>query len=264
MTANAPTNTCDSFDEFFDFTLLQHDHDLQCEPCESQDDPRVLPEDVLMMDWQPTNAESFQMSVSAMTSYQQTHTHMAFDSHVTRDWPFVAPPDQLYFVGGENVDMQATFSQHPCSAASVSGSVQPNESTRGPSPSPLSSLSAREITGLPADVPARPIDVQETSLPPSGQQDNDTLTPPTLPTRQASTASLKPASAERKGPQNRIPLESRQILEDEFATNPYPCSWEMDIIAHQASLDVKRVRNWFNNTRARKKCQGIRSVTRLT
>ncbi|KAF1924611.1 uncharacterized protein M421DRAFT_72038 [Didymella exigua CBS 183.55] len=74
-----------------------------------------------------------------------------------------------------------------------------------------------------------------------------------LPTRQPSSASWKPASAKRKGPRCRIPLESRQILDDEFATNPYPCSWEYDIIAHQANLDVKKVRNWFNNTRARKK-----------
>ena len=77
-----------------------------------------------------------------------------------------------------------------------------------------------------------------------------------LPNRQASSASWKPASAKRKGPQSRIPLEARQILEDEFATNPYPCNWEYDIIAHQANLDVKKVRNWFNNTRARKKSEG--------
>jgi hypothetical protein len=30
----------------------------------------------------------------------------------------------------------------------------------------------------------------------------------------------------------------------------------MDIIAHQANLEVKKVRNWFNNTRARKKGEG--------
>jgi hypothetical protein len=33
-------------------------------------------------------------------------------------------------------------------------------------------------------------------------------------------------------------------------------TWELDIIAHQANLDVKKVRNWFNNTRARQKCGG--------
>lgn len=68
-----------------------------------------------------------------------------------------------------------------------------------------------------------------------------------------STVTRKPASAKRKGPSTRLPVEARQMLEEEFAANPYPCSWEMDIIAHQANLDVKRVRNWFNNTRARKK-----------
>ncbi|KAH8722495.1 hypothetical protein GQ44DRAFT_622712 [Phaeosphaeriaceae sp. PMI808] len=79
---------------------------------------------------------------------------------------------------------------------------------------------------------------------------------PTTPLRQSSTASRKPASAKRKGPQSRIPLEAKQILEEEFSANPYPCSWEMDIIAHQANLEVKKVRIWFNNTRARKKGDG--------
>lgn len=73
--------------------------------------------------------------------------------------------------------------------------------------------------------------------------------------KQARTSTHKPASAKRKGPSNRLPVEARQMLEEEFAANPYPCSWEMDIIAHQANLDVKRVRNWYNNTRARKKPQ---------
>lgn len=78
--------------------------------------------------------------------------------------------------------------------------------------------------------------------------------------RPASTSTLKPASAKRKGPQSRISLEAKQILEDEFASNPYPCGWEMDIIAHQANLEVKKVKNWFNNTRARKKSDGKQHV----
>ncbi|KAF1948985.1 hypothetical protein CC80DRAFT_430145 [Byssothecium circinans] len=71
--------------------------------------------------------------------------------------------------------------------------------------------------------------------------------------KRSTTLDRKPASATRKGASSRIPLEARQMLEEEFVANPYPCSWEIDIIAHQANLDVKRVRNWFNNTRARKK-----------
>jgi hypothetical protein len=71
--------------------------------------------------------------------------------------------------------------------------------------------------------------------------------------QRSNTVTRKPASAKRKGPSTRLPEEARQILEEEFAANSYPCSWEIDIIAHQANLDVKRVRNWFNNTRARKK-----------
>ncbi|KAL1600647.1 homeodomain mating type protein alpha2 [Paraconiothyrium brasiliense] len=78
------------------------------------------------------------------------------------------------------------------------------------------------------------------------------------------TVTLKPASAKRKGPSTRLPVEARQMLEEEFAANPYPCSWEIDIIAHQANLDVKRVRNWFNNTRARKKPESPESSDIVT
>lgn len=74
--------------------------------------------------------------------------------------------------------------------------------------------------------------------------------------RQSSGSQRTPASAKRKGLNTRIPLEARQMLEEEFATNPYPCGWEIDIIAHQANIDAKRVRNWFNNARARKKAPG--------
>jgi hypothetical protein len=76
------------------------------------------------------------------------------------------------------------------------------------------------------------------------------------PLKRNPTGTRKPASATRKGASSRIPLEAKQMLEEEFTANPYPCSWEIDIIAHQANLDVKRVRNWFNNTRARKKGSG--------
>ncbi|KAF2729850.1 hypothetical protein EJ04DRAFT_527467 [Polyplosphaeria fusca] len=58
--------------------------------------------------------------------------------------------------------------------------------------------------------------------------------------------------AKRRNQQSRLPPEARQILEEKFSLNPYPCSWELDIIAHQTKLDIKRVRTWFNNTRARK------------
>ncbi|KAF2275357.1 uncharacterized protein EI97DRAFT_420329 [Westerdykella ornata] len=72
-------------------------------------------------------------------------------------------------------------------------------------------------------------------------------------TRQSGYIQRKPASAKHKGPSNRISLEAKQMLEEEFAANPYPCAWEIDIIAHQVNLDAKRVRTWFNNARARKK-----------
>ncbi|KAF2703261.1 hypothetical protein K504DRAFT_392824 [Pleomassaria siparia CBS 279.74] len=83
------------------------------------------------------------------------------------------------------------------------------------------------------------------------------------PSRRSAAPTRKPASAKRKGPPNRILPEAKQILEEEFATNPYPCSWEIDIIAHQANLDTKRVKNWFNNSRARKKCSVSQPVSKL-
>lgn len=107
---------------------------------------------------------------------------------------------------------------------------------------------------VPQDVPALPDAWQQHPMPREGdvivlQQQT---AQPSRPQR-SNTVIRKPASAKRKGPSTRIPLDAKQMLEEEFAANPYPCSWEIDIIAHQAHLDVKRVRNWFNNTRARKK-----------
>jgi hypothetical protein len=255
MTTNTAANTCDDLDEFFDFSLLEHDHGLENRPYQGQDEPQVLAEDVLMMDWQPPSAESSRSSTSTMTSYQQTQIQTALDGHIPNEWQFGALPHEMPVVRGEYANTQAINPQHACTT--VSG-AQSQESLHC---SPPSSLPARELPGSIGDVMANPVDVHQTSVLPQLEQRNDEhVTRSPLPTRQASTSSWKPASAKCKGPQNRIPLESRQILEDEFATNPYPCSWEMDIIAHQASLDVKRVRNWFNNTRARKKCEGTCSV----
>ena len=258
MTTNATTNTCDNLDEFFDFALLERDHGLECRLYEAQDGPQVLAEDVLMIDWQPGSPGSLQLSASTMTSYQQTNFHNASGSQTSKDWQHVALPVELSFALGEDANTQAINLQHTCSSVSGPGLVQSREPIYG---SPSSSLPTREPTALSGGVSANPTAMQHTSPLPQVEQRHDELVArSSLPDRQASTSSWKPASAKRKGPQNRIPLESRQILEDEFATNPYPCSWEMDIIAHQASLDVKRVRNWFNNTRARKKCEGTYSI----
>jgi hypothetical protein len=258
MTTNATANTCDNLDEFFDFALLEHDHGLECRPCGDPNEPQVLAEDVLMTDWQPASAESFQSSASPMTSYPQTHFQTGLGNHIPKNWQLIALPDDISFPRGEDANTQSINPQHTCSTVSSSGLAQSREPVYG---SPSSSLPAREFPELFEDVSTNPVGVQQTSpLPQLEQQSDEFVTQSPLPDRQASTSSWKPASAKRKGPQNRIPLESRQILEDEFATNPYPCSWEIDIIAHQASLDVKRVRNWFNNTRARKKCEGIYPV----
>lgn len=114
--------------------------------------------------------------------------------------------------------------------------------------------SVHDMSKLPQDIPTPSYTWQQHPMPQEGdvivlkQQTEQ----PSRPQR-SNTVTRKPASAKRKGPSTRIPLDAKHMLEEEFAANPYPCSWEIDIIAHQANLDVKRVRNWFNNTRARKK-----------
>jgi hypothetical protein len=83
------------------------------------------------------------------------------------------------------------------------------------------------------------------------------------PPRRSTSTNRRPAPAKVKGTSRRIPLKVKQVLEDEFSTNPYPCSWEIDIIAHQVNLDTKQVRTWFNNARARKVPRGEQFVVTL-
>ncbi|CAO2653184.1 Nn.00g025950.m01.CDS01 [Neocucurbitaria sp. VM-36] len=266
------THASDNLDEFFDFARLEHDHSLRpsSASCHHQSEPISLPDDVMVMDWATEDmtticpADAFlPHDVHMQISYEETPTGQSVQQS-----PLVDTPYQLPSTGDDSVAPSAIPTWHMCSAAAVQDPSRCHEPHAFP---PSSSYPVREHLDLTRESdeeglrgtlcpPQEPTTTQLDQYTPESKSPlvleipvNHSQNRPTAPLRQASTASWKPASAKRKGPQSRIPLEARQILEDEFVANPYPCSWEMDIIAHQANLDVKKVRNWFNNTRARKK-----------
>lgn len=256
------TSASDELDEFFDFAQLEQDHVLCSAYTDSHHEAASRDEGFICMDWQPV------VSDYSLVSQEQ------FDQHRVQAWPLAGVPDlSLTNTNLTNTNHNAIAAEWPINQTPVA-----NEHELPPTPSSSSLASVcfpptggpphnRDSTRLLSQASAAdsipPIPLTNKAHDTSGAQakTRTKVTYPVspqvpIPTRQASSASWKPASAKRKGPQSRIPLESRQILEDEFATNPYPCSWEYDIIAHQANLDVKKVRNWFNNTRARKKGEG--------
>jgi hypothetical protein len=228
-------------DEFFDFDQLDRDHGA---------DSVNLAEDCMPMDWTDNNPLSVSTLDSVLSDELQTPSAPYQDLFLEHaHWPLVINSDQVLpgsetYVGPiPHLVCTPPLSRIASTQPHVVNDGHKHMSVFDPAPKSLPA-------GL--EVPC----MEVTTLPGTG---NVTVHPRAQlpsPLRQASSASWKPASAKRKGPQGRIPFESRQILEDEFATNAYPCSWEIDIIAHQANLDVKKVRNWFNNTRARKKNGG--------
>lgn len=209
------------------------------------------------MDWQPATAD-----------FTSMHTE-PFQTHCLQQWSL---NEILSQSPSHNHPDTANPTAWPIGSVPITNSSQPHQelpfapssSLHAPSPFTLThktdSHMATPSFGQPGGMSPSP---ENATNPPRTQVSNHTKVTPSvmvgtsLPTRHASSATWKPASAKHKGPQSRIPLEARQILEDEFATNPYPCSEAIDIIAHQANLDVKKVRNWFNNTRARKKGEGM-------
>ncbi len=268
----------DSLDEFFDFARLEHDHihHTVANSCQQQHDPFLLPEDntVSAMDWATTH-ESMATCPASVFLPNDVYMQDAFEpssaNHNTQQWPLIDAPGPSFSssssstttgAGVHNMKSSTLSPWHPDSLVATQNSAT-SRALYSTIPSP-SSLSLRQHE---VDLIETFNVLDESAAAQLGESTpgNDsapasdasaTRTRPTAPRRQASVTSWKPASAKRKGPQSRIPFEARQILEDEFTANPYPCSWEMDIIAHQANLDVKKVRNWFNNTRARKKCEG--------
>ncbi|KAJ4311291.1 homeodomain mating type protein alpha2 [Neodidymelliopsis sp. IMI 364377] len=252
----------DNLDEFFDFAQLEQDSAAYGDWFQTQDAGSILSDHVTPMDWQPVVAA---VTTSPSQMLQDEYTQHAATQHFGNKCPqqrsLFGMVNQSSTIAGPTSVGPAWLTPH----VPTTEPQQHNELLTAP-PSPFhaheqSNLTNENINGIlpilanndPSEVLDKPI-----ADTPFVQASHAHVSSPkparaSLPTRDASSASWKPASAKRKGPQSRIPLESRQILEDEFATNPYPLPWELDIIAHQANLEVKKVRNWFNNTRARKK-----------
>jgi hypothetical protein len=216
---NMASDSIDTLDEFFDFAQLEHDNGMHGASVEHEFDIRDFAAHD-GMDWQPTGLVS-DGSCAGLPSGVYTDNSLMpnLDLIPSNDHtgPATGIPTEAYLALGDS------------------------ESSPQPQGSSYYGSHSTEPTTVDSTLPT--IDHVDIRV--------DHPTPSSQPQRSASVH--KPASATRKGPSARIPVEARQMLEEEFATNPYPCSWEMDIIAHQANLDVKRVRNWYNNTRARKK-----------
>jgi hypothetical protein len=276
LRVDMPPHACDEMDEFFDFAALDQDHRPAafCDPQFLQSDASHSMDNIVALDWaMDWTPDSATIQPTDVILPYETQTHeMSSGFHTAQDslqWPL--DDCGVVALGDDSMVPPANFTWQQSNYTPANNLIydEPRTST-----SPSSSTLAHRQTELIADnehegsidILGAPLEsipsqreqpaVQGSDVPIPETQQAVSPSRPFGPPRQAPNASWKPASAKRKGPQSRIPLEAKQILEDEFAANPYPCSWEIDIIAHQANLDVKKVRNWFNNTRARAKGGG--------
>jgi hypothetical protein len=239
----ANNNMSDNLDDFFDFEQLEQDSRLYSDLSNHQHgEPEIS--DLAAMDWQPTAADRLLQEERFEGSYDQwivAESPCQPLSHSSTDLVALPwPTSQVPAVADHPPSLELTAA--PSSSLQTVGEV--GHLTNGTVP---------HCASLTNDAVVKP----SIQIPGPTSKKSSVDSRASLPTRHAASAGWKPASAKRKGPQSRIPLEAKQILEDEFATNPYPCNWEYDIIAHQANLEVKKVRTWFNNTRARKKGEGM-------
>ncbi|KAF2635723.1 hypothetical protein P280DRAFT_436648 [Massarina eburnea CBS 473.64] len=236
----------DGLEEFFDFTQLDRDRGLHVDYQELLPE-RVVPLSVLdSMDWQSTGLVESDV-------FAPVPSNFTYDVSMPQTEMDCLSPTSLH-APIESIHHQPDFhtSIGPGSATTILPRYQPIQEihTAMMEPSITSFPVADPSRKLSVSIPTPNIEAPITSLPIAEPAGNQSIP---APLRRSPAVTRRPASATRKGASNRIPLEARQMLEEEFAANPYPCSWEIDVIAHQANLDVKRVRNWFNNTRARKK-----------
>ncbi|KAJ8112486.1 hypothetical protein OPT61_g5161 [Boeremia exigua] len=246
-------------EEFFDFARLERDSAVYSALPHVQNDGSVFAEGPASMDWQPAAPDHTQMPKQP-------------SQEPCMEWPLTETLNQSSVYNDANTawPISNTFiehSQRQCHELTPSLSLQAHDrlNTCTDQRPAIALPQADGVHDSSHDNPIhRSSDRLEAQVLGNNKPTPFTTAKVALPTRRTPSANWKPASAKRKGPQSRLSLESRQILEDEFATNPYPCSWEYDIIAHQANLDVKKVRNWFNNTRARNKGEGIlRTLTNM-
>jgi hypothetical protein len=229
----------DDLGEFFDFDQLDRDHGAGS---------LNHFEDHMAIGW----AANDHLSIPTQYSFQPHNNHDQAGFLHQSQWPLMEDPQHTLYLNSVADNTYTTeLSSTITPSISQLAYTHPAIASRDDGVITTSSL----MLGL-SSAALKPPRLGTTASQVKGHVTAPSQTRSTVPLHQASVATWKPASAKRKGPQSRIPLEARQILEDEFVANPYPCSWEMDIIAHQANLDVKKVRNWFNNTRARNKGGG--------
>ncbi|RAR16068.1 c2h2 type zinc finger domain-containing protein [Stemphylium lycopersici] len=247
-------------EEFFDFAALEHDYQVGAtEPCHQE---RHIPfrsaNDLTSMQWamNPTVAIRPVETVPAWdVPMYDAPPHAPIDQ-VDQQWPLFDVSNRSAPANMNPMSDSALLAGDPIPVEEPSSAHAPSSSLINTFHSDLNYAESSGVANLPQL--ESPPSQEERPIVPVG----DSLPMPALPTSPVSSSqqtlnvSWKPASAKRKGAQGRIPVEAKQILEEEFAANSYPCSWELDIIAHQANLEVKKVRNWFNNTRARKKYEG--------
>ncbi|KZM20030.1 metal ion binding [Ascochyta rabiei] len=264
---------CDSMDDFFDFEQLERDSTLYGNGFDAGHENDMLDHGVMAMDWQPVLADVPALPLSDGNTPRNESTQQ-LDDRPTQQYPLSEvlhqPPALLIPQAAalawpvEHLPTPGGYRQHHQLDYPPSSSLQARDAiclaSRDTNDASASDLCSARKTPL---LPHGPTQSSSNDMPITQSKHFPLLTArASLPTRHASSASWKPASAKRKGPQSRIPIEARQMLEEEFAANPYPHGWEMEIIAHQANLDVKKVRNWFNNTRARKKGQELDTTNR--
>ena len=218
--------THDNLDEFFDFAQLEQDSFLANGCAEIQNVGIAVSDSITAMDWQPA-------------THDYTLPSEDFQDHQAQQWPL----NNMLTQSLSHTQSHPVVSMWPISNAAIP--YDPHQ-CHEPHNAPSSSISASDYVSLPSGViqdrtiasgqagamsayPHSKLAADHDYDPPVVRAPNNVDKPPSvttgvsLPTRHASSASWKPASAKRKGPQSRIPLEARQILDDEFASNPYPC-----------------------------------------
>ncbi|KAH6875688.1 hypothetical protein BKA58DRAFT_437654 [Alternaria rosae] len=251
----------DRMNDFFDFAALEHNTEADNTHASSEQiAPSFQPGNVTAIDWAMEPAPQDTLQLYDLPMYDVAHDLSTSDINQQR--PPSRPTAYLATSMIEmGVDSRADVNWQTIDVEHAKDHRM-RDATDLALPPSLSSLALMQCDdeGSLTDAPHSQLGLRLSVLDQSITPTDASLELEQLPVRsvasqqQPSIATWKPASAKRKGPQCRISLEARQVLEDEFAANPYPCAWELDIIAHQANLDVKKVRNWFNNTRARKKC----------
>lgn len=230
----------DNMDEFFDFAALDQNADSGSNHFPKQQSvPLIQPDDVTNIDWAVEPAahhsptDDFQLNDMPMYDVSQFFS----TGGVSQQWPSSHGTDGLVSRMVERGLARTTDqSWQTDKPQRMAGSMTHDEANLNIPSSYSPSLGLMQCNNVHGNNGGSPADTLDYRLEQSASQiDRSTIPANTsFPLSQVPISSVaaqqeafsgtwKPASAKRKGPQSRIPLEARQILEDEFAVNPYPC-----------------------------------------